>query len=178
MSLHKSATVSDEACPTLASSLGLGAAGSATGEPGCGGLDRAYTAFCVMVGVLKAEFGAVPAEPEARAEFVEELIMEAWYSLAEQVDAASDRDYALIGPLVPDLVSARLDHVAPEAFAATLDAQTLATWHRICDLLVDRTMTPVMTASEVAEIVKKRIWAEARLHQPMADMFAESADAR
>jgi hypothetical protein len=142
------------------------------------GLDRAYEAFCSMVDETKVKLGEAPTESNARWDFTQELITHAWYCLAQEAGAGSQRQYAMVGLLVPDLLFARIDHLTPAAFAASLDTQTLENWHGIRRLLADRTMKIVLRMPAAVRIVMERLQAEVHLHRPMAEIFAEVADAR
>ena len=144
--------------------------------PGRAGLTQIYQAFCDRMSALREAGLTVPQAEAGQHRFLQEVENQAFYAMDKAMRPRNSSERAMLSVTIPDLVLARVDHIASEDLLEHLTPIVLTAWDELSYRLGKRSAQYfVLTLPTALEIVEMRMQTEASHHRPVSQFFTGAA---
>lgn len=143
---------------------------------GSTGLVAVYKLFDNRMEELHLAGLEVPETWEGQYHFVWEVRSQLFDALAMIAFPHDDSVSALMTLIIPDLLFARMDHVAPINLLKCLGPGSMENWNEATRLIEkQQSWNTAVTISDALDIVDLRVNAEIGLHRPVTQFFKGAA---
>lgn len=120
----------------------------------------------------------VPKSHKKQFHFMMEIRSHAFDALLWSLLPHDNSVMAMLALHIPDMIFARMDHLPPENFVASLGSGSLEAWDEAMRLITHKlNWNASVTIGDALDIVQMRLSAEACQHLPMSDFFRGAAHA-